>query len=100
LCHDLGHGPFSHLFDGQVIPVLKPTTDWTHEQASELMLEFLVEQNPHVNIDPKELEFIKDLIHGEPRSNYPQAKKGYLFEIVANKRNSIDVDKVKVINSV
>jgi hypothetical protein len=24
LCHDLGHGPFSHVFDGEVIPVLRP----------------------------------------------------------------------------
>jgi HD superfamily phosphohydrolase len=93
LCHDLGHGPFSHLFDNQVIPALKPGIEWSHEEASELMLAYLVEQNPHVQINQKELVFIKDLIHGEPRSDYPQAKKLYLFQIVANKRNSIDVDK-------
>jgi HD superfamily phosphohydrolase len=39
------------------------------------------------------LKFIKDIIHGAPRSEYPQSKRSYLFEIVANKRNSVDVDK-------
>ncbi len=40
-----------------------------------------------------QLIFIQDLIYGEPRSDYPQAKKRFLFDIVSNKRNSIDVDK-------
>jgi HD superfamily phosphohydrolase len=55
LCHDLGHGPFSHLFDNQVIPALIPGSTWTHEVASEMMLEYLVEQNPHVQISPNEV---------------------------------------------
>jgi HD superfamily phosphohydrolase len=94
LCHDLGHGPFSHVFDNEVIRRARPDTQWTHEQGSEDMLDYLVQENP-VNISPQELQFIKDLIHGEPRSrSYPQASKTYLFEIIANKRNSLDVDKV------
>ena len=67
--------------------------EWTHEDCSESMLDFLVNDNPTVRLTRQELNFIKDLIHGEPRSDYPQAKKGFLFEIVSNKRNSIDVDK-------
>ncbi|KAK9981768.1 hypothetical protein ABG768_001292 [Culter alburnus] len=37
LCHDLGHGPFSHLFDMKFIPA--------HEEASVQMFEHLVEEN-------------------------------------------------------
>lgn len=33
------------------------------------------------------------MINGEPSARYPEAYKTFLFEIVANKRNSIDVDK-------
>ncbi|KAI8924148.1 hypothetical protein BC831DRAFT_467066 [Entophlyctis helioformis] len=92
LCHDLGHGPFSHLFDNGFLKAVVPGSLWQHEQGSEDMLDYLVADNP-VDISPSELRFIKDLIHGEPRSDYPQARKLYLFDIVANKRNSVDVDK-------
>ncbi|KAH9276183.1 hypothetical protein BASA83_001457 [Batrachochytrium salamandrivorans] len=92
LCHDLGHGPFSHLFDSGIVASTRPDLNWSHEQGSEDMLEYLVRDNP-VSINAEELQFIKDLIHGAPRGTYPQSKKTYLYEIVANQRNSVDVDK-------
>ncbi|KAJ3311505.1 SAM domain and HD [Boothiomyces sp. JEL0838] len=94
LTHDLGHGPFSHLFDSRFIPKVKPNANWSHEQASEEMLSHLLAHNAHIDINLHQQQFIKDLIHGSPRSDYPQAKKKFLFEIVANTRNSVDVDKL------
>ncbi len=94
LCHDLGHGPFSHVFDNEFMKQARPGFHWTHERASEEMLDYLVREND-VALSEGELSFIKDLIHGAPQSDYPQASKGYLFDIVANRRNSIDVDKVR-----
>ena len=33
LCHDLGHGPFSHVFDAEFIPrVCGPNSSFKHEQ--------------------------------------------------------------------
>ncbi|XP_048406167.1 deoxynucleoside triphosphate triphosphohydrolase SAMHD1 isoform X2 [Stegostoma tigrinum] len=117
LCHDLGHGPFSHLFDGKFIPLTRKDVIWTHEDASLTMFEHLIEKNGlktvlknHGLMFPEDLVFIKEQIRGpltETRSNgeactmksfeWPYKgrprEKGFLYEIVANKRNGIDVDK-------
>ncbi|XP_034551820.1 deoxynucleoside triphosphate triphosphohydrolase SAMHD1 [Notolabrus celidotus] len=109
LCHDLGHGPFSHLFDGKFIPRARPGINWKHETASLAMFDYLVEDNnlrpvmeQHGLVLPEDLDFIKEQIAG-PLDNKPaQGKwrykgrpedKSFLYEIVANKRNGIDVDK-------
>ncbi|KAB1262644.1 Deoxynucleoside triphosphate triphosphohydrolase SAMHD1 [Camelus dromedarius] len=109
LCHDLGHGPFSHMFDGRFIPLARPDVKWTHEQGSVMMFEHLVNSNglrdvmQHYGLIPEEdICFIKEQITGPlespikspvwPYKGRPQ-EKSFLYEIVANKRNGIDVDK-------
>lgn len=91
LCHDLGHGPFSHIFDSAFIPLARPGIKWTHEQGSEMLFDYLVEENGVDLGSDGEQDFIKDLIMGESRSK--RHEKTFLFDIVANKRNSVDVDK-------
>ncbi|KAK3726835.1 hypothetical protein QZH41_016722 [Actinostola sp. cb2023] len=113
LCHDLGHGPFSHLFDLQFIPAARPGHQWKcslmHEEASVQMFDHLVEVNDLMpefekySLNRTDLIFIKELIAG-PRGDTPAKtqdwpyrgrpkSKSYLYEIVANKRTGIDVDK-------
>jgi HD superfamily phosphohydrolase len=43
LCHDLGHGPFSHAFDEVFMRGASEGKQWTHEQMSVDMLEHLLE---------------------------------------------------------
>ncbi|XP_007116841.1 deoxynucleoside triphosphate triphosphohydrolase SAMHD1 isoform X2 [Physeter macrocephalus] len=110
LCHDLGHGPFSHMFDGRFIPLARPDVKWTHEQGSIMMFEHLVNSNglrdvmEHYGLIPEEdIWFIKEQITGPPESPVKDSskwlykgrpkEKSFLYEIVANKRNGIDVDK-------
>lgn len=110
LCHDLGHGPFSHMYDGMFIPKARPGSTWKHEIASLAMFDYLVEDNglrpvmeQHGLVLPEDLDFIKEQIAGPLDSNAPQGQKwpykgrpedkSFLYEIVANKRNGIDVDK-------
>ncbi|KAJ2958880.1 hypothetical protein NQZ79_g5581 [Umbelopsis isabellina] len=92
LCHDLGHGPYSHLFDNEFMPLARPSRKWSHEQASEMMLQYLIDDN-YIDIDKDQINFIKDLIAGVPKSSSQMSERGFLFDIVANKRNSLDVDK-------
>ncbi|XP_061428011.1 deoxynucleoside triphosphate triphosphohydrolase SAMHD1 [Lethenteron reissneri] len=138
LCHDLGHGPFSHMFDNSFIPAARPGCKWKHEVASVQMFDHLIQANGLEEVLskeyglklPEDLDFIKEQIAGPPadiaNSSGPgsginncfaksphvdreegglqvQAKewpykgrtkdKGFLYEIVANKSNGIDVDK-------
>jgi hypothetical protein len=44
LCHDLGHGPFSHLWE-DFMKEARPERKWSHEESSLKMLDFLIEEN-------------------------------------------------------
>ncbi|XP_023347596.1 deoxynucleoside triphosphate triphosphohydrolase SAMHD1 [Eurytemora carolleeae] len=103
LCHDLGHGPYSHLWE-HFVSEARPDNTWHHEQSSIDMLDFLIQEN---NLWPifmaydftdLDLIFIKELIYGPlPGSDGVFKGRGpekhFLYEIVANKISSIDVDK-------
>ncbi|KAF8994577.1 hypothetical protein BDQ17DRAFT_1251557 [Cyathus striatus] len=91
LCHDLGHGPWSHVWDSMFIPIVLPGSQWTHEQGSEMMLDYLITANS-ISIAEDDVKFIKALIAGD-RSKCNPDEKPFLFDIVANKRNGLDVDK-------
>ncbi|XP_050925244.1 deoxynucleoside triphosphate triphosphohydrolase SAMHD1 [Lates calcarifer] len=110
LCHDLGHRPFSHLLDGMFIPKACPGKKWKHEEASLKMFDHLVKCNDlepvmkqYSLVLPQDLFFIKEMIGGPQNTNAGQGEewpyegrgkdKSFLYEIVANKRNGIDVDK-------
>jgi len=94
LLHDLGHGPFSHVWDSQFIPRARATDKWRHEDGSEMMIDYTIKSN-EIEIPQDEISFIKDLVRGEVHhtSAREPPEKSFLFEIVANKRNGIDVDK-------
>lgn len=100
LCHDLGHGPFSHVFEREFLRQ-KGIVDWDHEDMSAKMLEFLIDDNYIDAISNDELHQVKRFITsghgvGAQEASKPTAggsSKRWLGEIVANGRNSIDVDK-------
>jgi HD superfamily phosphohydrolase len=89
LIHDLGHGPFSHSFE-KWIRYSKPDVKFHHEEMSQKMFRYLVDDNA-LDYDETEIGFLEELVSG----NYSQKNqdKAWMFEIVANNRNSVDVDK-------
>ena len=111
LCHDLGHGPFSHLFDGELIPRSGRTSQdaWTHEQCSCDLFDDVIKKNAKVKnlfekhgIGEEEQILIKSMIMGKSANNISNletfyhgksVKKQFLLEIVSNKATGIDCDK-------
>ena len=91
LCHDIGHGPFSHVFDDHFIPLTNKSNSKyaTHEERSGLILETLIKNNFYLNglIHDDEIQFIKNLI------NPQKEHTGFIYQIVSNYLNGLDVDK-------
>ena len=107
LCHDLGHGPLSHTYDGKFCKYARPDLKWDHEWTSAHLFEHLLVSNnlketllAHHNLTEEDFHFIKELIFGARHEAPPGwnwkgrgKDKDFLYEIVANHRNEIDVDK-------
>lgn len=91
LCHDLGHGPFSHIFDDIFLPNAKkePSKYDLHEERSGFILAHIVKNDPLLTkmIHDSDIEFIKTLI------NPTDKHTGFLYQIVSNTLNGADVDK-------
>ena len=82
LCHDLGHGPFSHCFDNHCINHLDNKLKH-HEARSCEILRFICNKY-NININLKK---INDIII-PPKNN-----KHFIYSIVCNEISGIDVDK-------
>jgi len=65
LLHDLGHGPFSHVFDAEFIPRARPGVSWTHEQMSINLIDVMLEQGElGDDISPDVVASVKGMIMG------------------------------------
>ena len=69
LLHDLGHGPYSHMWEDFL---QKAGTNWRHETMSIQMIDHLIDENNLMPVfmkndpalDEKDILFIKELIAG------------------------------------
>uniref|UniRef100_T1IJ10 HD domain-containing protein n=1 Tax=Strigamia maritima TaxID=126957 RepID=T1IJ10_STRMM len=98
LCHDLGHGPFSHTWESFMKRVA-PGSNWRHENSSvevfnRIWEKLNLEIKTKYHMGEEERKLICDIILGQPSEDYPKLRdKEFLFEIVANKKSGVDVDK-------
>lgn len=88
LLHDLGHGPYSHLYDHYV---RDPNEEEEHEKRGILIFRNMVKRYA-LPIDPIEVRYVCDMIDPSP-----EQKRIWRFQIIANKFHSIDVDKMDYI---
>ena len=87
LIHDLGHVSFSHMFDHCIIPMIKNGVE--HEYRS---INLFTKMNKKYNLGFSEvdLKLIGNIILGKIDKDYPL----YVFQIIANKKNELDLDKI------
>ncbi|MBM10169.1 MAG: hypothetical protein CMF69_11465 [Magnetovibrio sp.] len=85
LVHDLGHGPFSHLYDNYI----KLETEEEHEERGCEIFKKMVKKYS-LPLTPHEVNRIRKMIKPKPSDNW-------CYQIVANALNQIDVDKIDYI---
>uniref|UniRef100_A0A3B4BHF5 Uncharacterized protein n=1 Tax=Periophthalmus magnuspinnatus TaxID=409849 RepID=A0A3B4BHF5_9GOBI len=99
------------MFDNMFIPKTQQNKEWKLEKGSTAMFDAIVEhlkekENPFdletelkklsEDSDGDDLSFIKEMINGPDKEGHYKGRpsnKSFLYEIVANKRTGIDVDK-------
>ena len=88
LLHDIGHGPFSHLFE-QVVREIYKDAAYSHENVSCLLIDRMQEKYKLFDSN-EDVEMVKNIILGIiPKGE----KRFFIYEIVSNPTTSIDVDK-------
>lgn len=87
LLHDVGHGPYGHFFDDIVLENYNGPNK-KHEERSEIILETIIKKYLRNKYSDLDIEFMKSIIN--PHDN----QTGILFQIVSNKNNGIDSDKM------
>tara|TARA_B110000971_G_scaffold217920_1_gene255754 strand:- start:39 stop:1343 length:1305 start_codon:yes stop_codon:yes gene_type:complete len=96
LCHDLGHGPFSHLFDSDFLPhnielnQMIGNSNNTHEIRSCLLLRY-INTKYKIGLIEEQIEIICEMINPTGKSN------SFIYTIISNQLNSLDVDKIDYI---
>ena len=88
LCHDLGHGPFSHSFDNEFINQKPNIRLKEHETRSCEIIKLMVRKRI-IHLTPEEIYIICQMIN----PTVEDAKTFYLYEIICNKNHGVDVDK-------
>lgn len=98
LCHDLGHGPFSHAWEHRILPSLG-VSNWKHENMSVELVDVVFNEasfEDRFEWTQNDREIVKKLILGNKgacnRLGYGEFPR-FLFDIVNNQSNGFDVDK-------
>nr|XP_053643896.1 deoxynucleoside triphosphate triphosphohydrolase SAMHD1-like [Cherax quadricarinatus] len=105
LCHDLGHGPFSHTWE-RFMKKANPDANWKHEEMSTKIFDDILtdadimEKFTARDLEEKDLNFIKNVID-PPEENKMDEKmdderkgKHFLFEVTFEYERLIDSCKI------
>ncbi len=101
LCHDIGHGPFSHLFDEWLgsKKELENLDFIEHENRSIIILKKIIETSTIIEND--EIYKISEFINHDAYKFISElicpnvdTSNNFIFQIISNSLNGLDVDKL------
>ena len=96
LCHDLGHGPFSHVFERELLSKAG-VAGWAHEDMSVRVFDAVLDSGAvpdSLSFTDADARSVRHMIlAGHGGAPAPPPGKRWLYELVANGRNGLDVDK-------
>lgn len=87
LIHDIGHGPFSHLYDSQVRSPNEPEHE---ERGCAIFVDMVKKYN--IELSPTEVNMILNMVNPAKECIHD-----WQYQIVANKQCQLDVDKIDYI---
>uniref|UniRef100_A0A0K0G167 Deoxynucleoside triphosphate triphosphohydrolase SAMHD1 (inferred by orthology to a human protein) n=1 Tax=Strongyloides venezuelensis TaxID=75913 RepID=A0A0K0G167_STRVS len=107
LCHDIGHGPYSHLYDGPFMNAVNKESNFKHEIASVEILKQIFQDYPDIKaefdeyLEEEDYTFIYECINpkfpfmvdGKWLLKGRGKDKSFLYDIVSNVHTGIDVDR-------
>lgn len=82
VCHDLGHGPMSHVYETLFLRKCG-ITEWHHEKMSITLLKHIIKKYK-INISDEQIEIVRKMIMGEDK-----------LGIICNRQNGLDFDKLE-----
>lgn len=87
LVHDIGHGPFSHLYDHYV----KPKEEPEHEERGLEIFRTMCEREA-LDLSHEDVETVCEMINPSKKNKYD-----WYYQVIANKSCQLDVDKMDYI---
>ncbi|KAE9548011.1 hypothetical protein FO519_008781 [Halicephalobus sp. NKZ332] len=107
LCHDLGHGPFSHTFE---FALKDSGIEFRHEEMSVAIFDHILKTEPKAKkelftyLNEQDIQFIRELID-PPKEDIDRnfnvrgrgKEKIWMYEIVSNTFHGLDIDKMDYI---
>ncbi|KAI0558623.1 HD phosphohydrolase superfamily [Gracilaria domingensis] len=97
LAHDLGHGPFSHMFDHVFLPAVAENNPQfrhspllKHEERSVLLFEHCVDAF-NIDLTREDIRTVGQFIRGDKSAGTLTPR--FLYDVVANSSTGIDTDK-------
>ncbi|PPD66774.1 hypothetical protein GOBAR_DD36346 [Gossypium barbadense] len=79
LLHDVGHGPFSHLFEREFLPKVLNSFKWAHEQMSADLIDHIVDVH-HIDVESEMIKRVK--LDPNPilgKNQIAKQSQGYVF---------------------